>query len=277
MFDAFGVALARGRTFRASDGSGAPPVIVLSRIAAQALFGDTDPIGRPVVFERRRASGEVARPPRTVTVVGVVGDTDSGSVGRRSQGVAYLALEQHYEDQLMLVARAREQPEALVPHLRTALLSLDPALVVHQAGTGLAIGGPDSTFPRIMAGMAASLGSLALFVALGGLYGVLSSVVTGRTREIGIRIALGAGARRIRRMVVVEGLSPVFLGLVGGLGLGLIARVGMPPALGRFAPDVDFTLAFLIPVVFTAAGLAACYLPARRASSVDPNAVLKDQ
>jgi putative ABC transport system permease protein len=113
-------------------------------------------------------------------------------------------------------------------------------------------------------------------LALAGLYGVLSQVVVGRTREIGVRLALGAGAPAIRRMMIAQGLSPVVIGLVAGLGFGLIARAAMQPLFLRLVPATDVTLMILLPALFLGAGLVACYLPARRASRIDPNVALRN-
>lgn len=113
-------------------------------------------------------------------------------------------------------------------------------------------------------------------LALVGLYGVLSQVIAGRTREIGVRLALGAGASAIRRMVIAQGLTPVMIGLAGGLGFGLIARAAMQPLFLRLVPATDVTLMILLPALFFGTGLVACYLPARRASQVDPNVALRN-
>jgi ABC-type antimicrobial peptide transport system permease subunit len=168
------------------------------------------------------------------------------------------------------------EPEAFVGQLRAAIASVDPDLALVQIGTGLALAGPNTTFPRIVSASASLLGLTALVLALAGLYGVLSQVVAGRTREIGVRLALGAGAPAIRRMVIAQGLSPVVIGLVAGLGFGLIARAAMQPFFLRLVPATDVTLMILLPALFLGAGLVACYLPARRASRIDPNVALRN-
>jgi ABC-type antimicrobial peptide transport system permease subunit len=168
------------------------------------------------------------------------------------------------------------RPEPFVGELGKAVAAADPDLAVTQAGTGLALAGPDVTFPRIVAGLAGALGTMALVLALTGLYGVLSHVVAGRTREIGLRIALGAGAARIQRMLLKEGLSPVLIGMAAGFGVAAIARAGLQPVFQRIVPAIDTGLIALVPALFIAAGLVACYLPARRASRVDPNVALRN-
>jgi ABC-type antimicrobial peptide transport system permease subunit len=105
---------------------------------------------------------------------------------------------------------------------------------------------------------------------------VLAHLVAGRTREIGIRLALGASAGRIRGQVLRQGMSPVLLGLVAGLSLVGLAVVLMPPAFSGLMPALDLAALIAVPVFFIAAGVAACSLPARRASRVDPNVALRN-
>jgi ABC-type antimicrobial peptide transport system permease subunit len=147
---------------------------------------------------------------------------------------------------------------------------------VVQIGTGLVLAGPDVTFARIVSSSASLLGLTALVLALAGLSGVLSQVVAGRTREIGVRLALGAGAPAVRRMVIAEGLRPVVLGLIAGLGFGLIARAALQPLFLRLVPATDVTLMILLPGLFLGGGFVACYAPAQRASRIDPNVALRN-
>jgi putative ABC transport system permease protein len=275
VFDTLGIGILRGRPFDGRDTSGGPPVILLSGIAVRQLFRDTEPIGRDVIFKRRRVVGELEQPPVRMTVIGVTADTDAMGVGRRAYGVAYLPLDQHYESRLVLAARVSTEPQAFVGPLRAAIASVDPDLAVAQIGTGLALAGPDTTFPRIVSSSASLLGLTALVLALAGLSGVLSQVVAGRTREIGVRLALGAGAPAIRRMIMAEGLRPVLMGLIAGLGFGLIARAALQPFFLRLVPTTDVTLMILLPVLFLGAGVVACYAPAHRASRIDPNVALR--
>lgn len=276
VFKTLGIGILRGRAFDERDTRGRPPVVLLSEVAARQLFPDSEPIGRDVIFKRKRFIGESEKPPVTMTVIGVTADTDARDVGQRAFGVAYLPLDQHYESRLVLAARVNGEPEAFVGQLRATIASIDPNLALAQIGTGLALAGPDTTFPRIVSSSASLLGLMALVLALAGLYGVLSQVVAGRTREIGVRLALGASAPGIRRMVIAQGLTPVVIGLVGGLAFGLIARAATQPFLLRLVPATDLMLMILLPALFLGAGLVACYLPARRASEIDPNVALRN-
>jgi ABC-type antimicrobial peptide transport system permease subunit len=128
----------------------------------------------------------------------------------------------------------------------------------------------------VVTGLAGVLGTFALLLALGGLYGALSHIVARRTREIGIRLALGASARQIVRMVVLEGLSPVAIGIVAGAIAGAIARAAMQPMLVRLLPKFDPLSILVAPIAMLVVASFACYLPARRASHLDPNIALRE-
>ena len=129
---------------------------------------------------------------------------------------------------------------------------------------------------RIIASLAGSLGGVALLLAMVGLYGVLSHVVARRTREIGIRIAMGADRRRILSLVLRDGFRPVLSGLVIGLFVGVALRVILKATVVTSISPVDLVVFSLVPVPFVLAAVAACYVPAARAARVDPNVALRD-
>lgn len=185
-------------------------------------------------------------------------------------------LNQHPEGRLVISARTEGDPLALVPALRQALAAADPNLAIAQAGTGLAVAGPSSLFLQVAAGLTGILGGFALALALAGLYGALSHVVLRRRREIGLRLALGADRSGILRMVLRDGLRPVGAGIVVGLGLGAMARLALTPLFDRLLPPLDLLVLTIVPALMLTCGVAACVLPARRASRVDPNLALRD-
>jgi predicted permease len=275
VFATLGAPVSRGRPFDERDAEGREPVVVLSRAAAERLFGDEEPLGRRIEFQRRRWVGEPEHPVELLTVIGVA--DDRGEAGRERETLAaYLPLAQHHERALWLIARTAGDPAALLQPMRDTVTRVAPEIAIASVGTGLQMARPELLFFGVMAGLAGALGSLALVLALAGLFGVLAHIVARRTREIGIRMALGAEARQIVRLVIREGMSPVLLGVIAGTLFGVIARLSVRPLSLALLPAVDFWALAVVPVPMLVAGLLACYIPARRAASVDPNIALRD-
>ena len=279
IFGTLGVSIARGRPLDARDVAGAEPVMVIDEAAARKAFGTIEVVGRQIEVERRRWVGQAPQPPHVRTIVGVASASDPGT--GRENAVMYLPLDQQFEPRLVFSARAADgDPTPLVAVLRSAIRAAGPDLGITRIGTGEDTVLPPNLFPRIAAGLSGVLGAFALVVALAGLYGVLSHLVARRTREIGLRMALGASRPQILTLVVREGLSPVVLGVVAGGGLGWLARAGVQPNLLRLAAMRELPAAGVwglaaVPVLLLAVGLLACYLPARRAAHVDPNVALR--
>jgi predicted permease len=276
IFDVLDVSILSGRGITARDTSTSTPAIVIDERTAVSLFGDANVVGRQVAFRRARWAQEEPQPEKLLTIVGVARNTDAGYIGTRQRGVAYLPLSQQHEPRLVFTARAATGAEAAAGQIRRTLASIDPGLAVAQAGTGETLLGELTLFFRVVGAISSVLGTLALVVALAGLFGVLSHLVASRRRELGIRLALGAGARRITTMVLREGLSPVLVGLAIGLGLAALARLGLQPMFVRMMPALDVGMLGLVLLLVVAAGAAACYLPARRAAAVDPNVALRE-
>ena len=129
--------------------------------------------------------------------------------------------------------------------------------------------------PRMIGALAAVLGLLALALAMAGLYGVLSYIVAGRTREVGVRMALGATRPGIFGLILFDGIRPVLEGVAVGLGVAAFAGAALRPFVVRVLPAIDPLTFTLLPIPFVLAALVACYLPARRAATVEPTVALK--
>ena len=271
--DILGVGLARGRGFTERDDAGAPKVAIVTEQLARDLFRTTDVVGRDM---RVGSSGDKRGTLDVVTIVGVSRDITTLATIRPDR-IVFTPLAQRYEWRapVMILARGPDAAAA-VATLRSAVRQVDPALAVSAAGTAdVLLAGPLFLL-RVIALLAAWLGALALVLAMAGLFGVLSHVVERRTREIGIRLAVGAARRDVVNMVLLDGLRPVGKGLVLGLVIGLGVRIAIRgqvfTTIAAWDP-VEFTV---LPAIFACAALLACWLPAMRASRVDPNVALRD-
>jgi ABC-type antimicrobial peptide transport system permease subunit len=194
----------------------------------------------------------------------------------RRQGVMYLPIEQQFERRLVFSVRTAGKPEDFVGDLRKTITGAAPDLGIEAIGTGLAVAGPSSVFAQITASVSGALGGFGLVLALAGLYGLLSHVVSRRTREIGVRLALGASPNQIQRLMLREGLSPVLLGVIMGAGLAVMARLSLQPRFTFLVPAMDVIALGVVPLLLLAAGALASIVPARRAARVNPNVALRD-
>jgi predicted permease len=262
-----GLRITHGRSWDATDAA-AGNVAIIDAWTANALFGATNVVGRDISVA---VADQTAR---SLTVIGVVADTSRGGSMARGSARIYVPFRRDYDKRLVFAARTTE-PAALVSVIQQTLRRIEPDLVVQNAGAGPDLIGSGAEFFQISSAIATVLGAFAWVLALGGLYGVLSHLVVRRTREIGVRIALGATRADIVRMIVRQGLSPVVLGVVAGLLFGAVARLALQPQFLRLVPAMDVVVLGVVPVVFIAAAIVACYLPARRAASVDPMVALR--
>ena len=276
IFRVAGISILRGQAFDARDTAS---VVVLSAQTAQRLFGTIDVVGRDMRLRDWPPRAD-DRAGRTVRITGIASDTDTSRLFSRDQGALYVPLGQHSESAFMnltLVARTPEDPDVVLPRLRTAAALTDPDLAIGPgSGSGRMVLAGAYEGLRILAILLGSLGALAVVLSMAGLYGVLSHVTVRRTREIGLRMALGAGRRDVLRLVLTDGLRPVLEGIVIGLVIATAARLilnSVNPAMENTAAATS-VLACL-PLVLAA--LVACYLPARRAARIEPSQALRDQ
>jgi putative ABC transport system permease protein len=211
--------------------------------------------------------------------VGVVSDTDTGRLYSREGGIAYVPFTQHYEPRLFVFARTADDPADLAPQLFTLARQVDPEMAIDGVGTATMVLAGEYVLFSVLAAVASTLAGVALLLAMAGLYGVLSHLVSQRGREMAVRLALGADPSRIRAMVLRQGLTPVVEGLVVGLVLGTACELMLRSNRG----PLDAPLAILDPAVLASvlappliAGFVACYVPARRASRANPVVALKE-
>lgn len=265
---ALGLRLADGRDFTPADSAEAPPVMIVSRTVATRLWPGRSPVGQQVRY------GGADGP--AVTVVGVVDDARFAVIGEIPGGHLYLPVRQHYRDWETLVVHTRGDPAAALPRLEQVLASLDPALPVFGKMTmEEAVAGGFST-SRNAAAIAGFFGVLALLIASLGLYALVAGAVAERTREIGVRLALGCTPAGVLRLMMREGAR---LGVIG-LVIGLAGAAGVARAMGALlyglspADPVTFVL---VPLTLSVVVLLATWLPARRAVRLDPVAALRSE
>jgi putative ABC transport system permease protein len=262
-FATMGIPLLRGRLIDARDGSQAERVALINREAADTMFGGEDPIGRQVMI------GPSTAPPRTI--VGIVGDVRHRGLDKPVEPQVYVPQAQWVwaETLMTLVVRAAGDPLALAGAVRGVIRDVDPAQPVTDVGSYSDVVAASTSTRRFVAGVAAVFAALALLLAVVGLYGALSVTVAQRRTEIGIRLALGARAEAIRRMVFLNGLRPVVVGAMVGGAAALVALRGMTGLLFEVTPADPAALASTLALLL-AAGAVACVVPAWRASRIDP-------
>ncbi|HKG14243.1 MAG TPA: ABC transporter permease [Pyrinomonadaceae bacterium] len=271
-FNAMSVPLVAGRTFTDADKEGVQEVAVVNETFARRFFPGPDPargaLGRRMSFQSDTGPW--------LEIVGVARDGKYWTLGEAPQLFVYSPLSQAYSSTATLVVRAEGDPRSLANSIRAEVSKLDPALPLFDVKTMEEHMGV-SLFPaRVAATLLGGFGLLALLLAAMGVYGVVSYSVAQRTREIGIRLALGARARDVLRLVAGRSMALVAAGLAAGLAAALALTHYMEVILYGVSATDAFTFTL---VVFLLAGVAllACLVPARRATKVDPMAALRHE
>ncbi|HKQ62297.1 MAG TPA: ABC transporter permease [Candidatus Polarisedimenticolaceae bacterium] len=269
-FATMGVGLVAGREFEEHDGTDAEPVAIANLEFVRRIFPEA---ASPQAALGRRFSFSGADGP-WVRLVGIVRDGKYFYIGEQPRPFVCTPMAQGGGLNASLIVRVAGEPAAMIPAVRARLEALDPSLPIYDVKTlgqhlGLAL------FPaRVAAAVLGGFGLLALTLAAVGIYGVTSYSVAQRTREIGIRMALGALRGDVSRLVLAQGLLLAASGLGLGLLLALAATRWLRGLLFAVSPTDPLTFA-LVPLVLGAVALAACWLPARRASRVDPAVALR--
>jgi predicted permease len=263
-FDTFDVKPVRGRVFTDADGPDGLPVAIVNERFVRLFLSEGDPIGRRIRL------GEDTEPWRTI--VGVVPDMHlGGAIGAnnpRHEGV-YLPLAQNVINFMTLLARTDPAPMTLASAIQGEINQIDPALPLYWVRSLADQYSLDTWFYRAFGTMFMAFGFAALLLATVGLYGVMSFSVGQRTREIGVRMALGAQARSVLMLVLGQGAVQVGVGLLLGVGIAALLSRGLGILLFGVQPW-DPTIFLAVAVTLAAAGMTACLFPARRATRVDP-------
>jgi predicted permease len=272
-FDALGMRLVKGRVFTAGDDLNHPPVMIMSVDTARRFFGDSDPIGKTMTLPALRNGVNKSE---EMTLVGVVASVRYSGVAAAPDDAVYRPFAQQPWVAPFLVAQTAQDPGVILPALRREIGSVDRAIVVSDVRPLDAVISADTAQPRFRTVLLGGITGLAILVAAVGLFGVVAQSVSQRSRELGIRLALGARPDEIRWMVLREG---AWLGLAG-IALGAPAALAASRALTGLLYGIeptDATSFVLASVGLLLVSLAASYVPALRASRVDPLLALRSE
>jgi predicted permease len=265
-FRAMKTPIVEGRSFSEHDDQQSPRVVIVNETLARRFWPNESPIGKRLQLGKSGGA--------YYEIVGVAKDGKYLLLGEPPTEYLFLLHAQNYDGKMTLIAGTSGEPGNLGDAIRQEVANLDSELPVSGVRTMPAFLDRLLSGPKSIAGLASIFGVIALLVASVGLYGVMSYAVAQRAREVGIRMALGARAGDVLRLVLKEGLI-----LIGaGIGIGLVAAVGATSVLSSFLYGVSRTDAatfVAVPVVLTAVALLASYLPARRAARVDPMVALR--
>ena len=268
-FDTMKIAILRGRAFRDSDSETTPLVAIVNQTMAKRYWPNQDPIGK------RFRMGSMESP--LVEIVGVAHDSKNLFVVEGSLPYFYVPFTQVFSSMRVLHIRSLVDPQTLTARVQQEVSALDPVMLVSLQTMEAAVNGAQGFFLlRVGVIQAGGMGILGLLLAAVGVYGVMSYGATQRTREIGIRMALGATPKAVLGMILNQGVWMI----VAGVALGLMGAAAVTRVLTRFLFSVslaDPLVFFLAATLLAFVALWACYLPARRAMRVEPVVALRHE
>src|SRR5215467_9870265 len=267
-FSTLRITLAEGRVFTNGDRVGALPVVIVNRSFVAKYFANVDPIGR-----RIRLGGSKSTQPWS-TIVGVVGNVFTGNEDEPFEPGIFQPFAQSRTTFVYISARTNAPPMALTPRVRDVVASLNPDIPLYWVQTLADATSQSLWFVRVFGTMFMIFGFVALFLASIGLYAVMSFSVVRRTREVGIRMALGAQGRNVISMIFGQGLVQLAVGMTAGLAFALGISQVMKVILFQVQPR-DPVVFGGVAAVLVVVGLVACLIPARRATLVDPLVALR--
>ena len=269
-FDAMRIPLKAGRLLDERDGADSKPVIVITDTLARRYWSSVDDsLGDRLRF---RFSGVVTE----AEIVGVVGSLRHDSLDRGARDELFMPLAQRPFGSMTFVLRSAGDASALVEPTRTTIWSVNPAQTIYRAATLDELVRNTVSSRRFALAIVIGFAVVALLLAIAGVYGVLSTIMTSRLREVGLRVALGASRWDIVRLVLSRGIAMAGVGLVIGVAGSLGAAQLIRGFLFQITPADPFAIAMSVAIMMLAA-LAACYLPARRAAAADPVTVLRTE
>jgi predicted permease len=267
-FHTMEIPLRRGRTFNAGDNAAAPKVAIVNEAFARRLFDDADPLGRRFGGDENNTD--------EFEIVGVVADTRHRSLRAAPPQMFFRPHLQADQGARTFEVRTGSSAEAMMPAIRQVVQAADPALPVIALSTYTSSLQVQWTQERIIALASVTLGGLTLVVSMIGLFGMMSYSVARRTKEIAIRMAIGAQSGGVLRSVLGEALTLVVIGILIGLGVALATTRFLKTLLYGLSPTDPAVIGGAV-LLMLAVAAAAAYLPARRAAKVDPMVALREE
>lgn len=270
-FEALGIPLVRGRMFERRDGPDAPAVVLINETFAREHFPGEDPIGQRIAYDRAPDESST-----WYEIIGIVADQHQISPAQAVRAEVFESRHQDWYRTVWLVLRTSTHPMNALPVFRDVLHEIDPLIPIAEAHPLREVWRASMGREEFILTLLGAFGVVALILAGVGVYAVTAQTARRRTREMGIRIALGARAFDVVSLMLRQSLTVVIIGLAGGLALSLVSTRALGSVLYGVAPTDPLTVVCVVLVLGAVAGLA-CYLPARRALAVDPVRSLREE
>jgi putative ABC transport system permease protein len=263
-FRSMGIPLLKGQGFTKSDTEGTPEVILINDTLARRYFPDEDPVGKRLIVHTKLRR-----------IVGVLGDVHHDRLQQSPNPTVYAPYYQTpWSYSMSLAAWTETEPTAALADIRQLVREMDPSIPIYEVKTMDEVLAQSIAQPRFSTIMLSLFSVVALTLAAIGIYGVMSYVVSQRTQEIGIRMALGARRNDVLKVVLSRGLLQVLLGVVAGLAASLALTHHLSALLFGVTPTDPVTFVG-VPLILTGVAVLACYIPARQATDVDPIVALR--